>query len=317
VILLIEEKYADNDFSRYARDSINLPIHKDDFTVVIPVLNEEEAIEMVLNNVKNAGYYNILVVDGHSTDNTVQVVLDNNIKLVFQDGPGKTGAINTAINEVVTPYFVLMDGDCTYDPSDIDNLLDHMMENDQVIGARTSGALNIPLLNRLGNYIINNTFNLIFGTSLTDVCSGMYALRTNFAKKMNLKTRGFDVEVEVAAYSANEGKIDQVPIRYYSRVGEKKLSPLKDGIKIIYTVWRLSRLYNPVLLLSILGALLMLASFSVLGYVAVDWFNGVWHDGLALLGSTLFLVSIIMHTISIISLLLRRSERRILKKIKK
>jgi dolichol-phosphate mannosyltransferase len=305
-------------YDRYIQSDLDLSdsnLLKADSTVVIPVLNEEEAIEKVIDSVRKAGYVNILVVDGHSTDNTVEKALEKDVDLVVQKGTGKTGAINTAIEEVSTPFFVLIDGDCTYDPEDIESLLYHIKEHEQVIGARILSIENISLVNRFGNFVINNTFNLIFGTTLTDVCSGMYALRTEFAKKMNLVTKGFDVEVEVAAHSANGGRITETPISYNSRIGEKKLSPLRDGLKIILTVWNLARLYNPVLLFSIFGSILMIMGLAVLDYVSIEWLDGVWHDGLALLGVTAVIISFLIFTISIISLLLKKMEKRIFRKL--
>ena len=99
---------------------------KDNFTVVIPVLNEEEAIGQVLESVKDCGYYNILVMDGYSTDDTVAIASNNGVRVITQLGIGKTGAIKTAIEHIRTPYFVVMDGDCTYDPRDIKNFFPHL-----------------------------------------------------------------------------------------------------------------------------------------------------------------------------------------------
>jgi len=219
-------------------------INKDNFTIVIPVLNEEKGIGKVIQDVKKEGYHNILVVDGYSTDKTVSIASKNGVKVIFQKGVGKTGAIKTAIQHVKTPYFIIMDGDCTYNSKDIIKFLPHIQKYDEVIGARTIGRKNIPILNRFGNWIINQTFNLLFGTNLIDVCSGMYALKTNFAKKMTFKTKGFDVEVEIAAQTAINGRITHVPIKYFKRVGKQKLRPLQDGIHILRTILKLAIFYN-------------------------------------------------------------------------
>jgi len=65
-----------------------------------------------------------------------------------------------------------MDGDHTYNPKDIKKMLLHANKYDEIIGRRTN-IENIPILPKLGNKIINSTFNLLLGTSLKDVCSGM------------------------------------------------------------------------------------------------------------------------------------------------
>jgi len=205
-------------------------------TVVIPVLNEEKAIGRVIRKIKEEGFYNILVVDGFSSDDTFHQAIKNGVKVIYQKGKGKTGAIETAIKNVETKYLVLLDGDCTYDPRDIENVVTPLRNSDLVIGVRTFGRKNIPTFNRIGNKLINRIFNQLMGTNLQDVCSGMYSLKTDFSKNLTFKTEGFDVEVEIAAQASKHGKISQVPIRYHDRVGRQKLQPVKDGIHIVYRV---------------------------------------------------------------------------------
>jgi len=205
-------------------------------TVVIPVLNEEKAIARVIGKVKEEGYYNILVVDGFSSDATFFQAAKNGVKVIYQKGKGKTGAIETAIKNVETKYMVILDGDCTYDPRDIENVVSPLSNSDLVIGVRAFGRKNIPIFNRIGNRLINLIFNLLMGTNLQDVCSGMYSLKTDFSKNLTFKTEGFDVEVEIVAQASKYGKVAQVPIRYHDRVGLQKLQPVKDGLHIIFRV---------------------------------------------------------------------------------
>lgn len=230
------KNFINKDYQLLYSDDYISYIKKDDFTIVIPVLNEEKAIGKVLYNVKKEGYKNILVVDGYSNDNTVKIASNNGGRVIYQKGIGKTGAIKTAIKLVKTKYMLIMDGDCTYDPKEIYKFYKYILNFDEVIGSRTYGKTNIPILNRLGNFIINTLFNLFFGTNLVDVCSGMYAIRTDFAKKLILKTKSFDVEVEIAAQAALNGRIISVPINYYKRVGKQKLRPFKHGFQILNTI---------------------------------------------------------------------------------
>jgi dolichol-phosphate mannosyltransferase len=63
-------------------------IGKGDLTVLIPTLNEAGAIGQLIDELKSRDY-NILVVDGRSTDGTVEIVRSKGIKLIFQEGKGK------------------------------------------------------------------------------------------------------------------------------------------------------------------------------------------------------------------------------------
>jgi len=163
-----------------------------------------------------------------------------------------------------------MDGDCTYDPSYIEKLMAHARKYDEVIGARTNGRKNIPLLNRLGNRLLSWFFQVLFAVYLTDVCSGMYLLSTEAVKRLEFSTGGFEVEVEIAAQFAEGARVAEVPIKYRSRVGRQKLSSLKHGTTIGLSILRLANLHNPVLLYSMFVALTGIPAFAILAWVAYE-----------------------------------------------
>ncbi len=245
-------------------DTVNNYIEKEDITIVVPTLNEEKAIKLVLTDAILEGYRNIMVIDGNSTDDTVGIVKQMNVNIYPQIGKGKTGAIKTALSYVKTPYFIVIDGDYTYSVKDIEPLMDMAPFYNQVIGARRDKN-NIKKLNRLGNKMINILFNFSFSTSLTDVCSGLYILNTSFARKMMLNTDGFDVEVEIAAQAAESKKIAECPISYGNRIGIQKLNPIRDGIRIVSSIFKLCKTYNPLLFYSYLtGGILTAAGFGII-----------------------------------------------------
>ena len=287
---------------------------KDDITIVLPTLNEEKAIESVVTELKQVGYRNILVIDGYSTDGTVKIAESNGCCVLFQHSRGKCGAIETAIENVKTPYLLVMDGDLTYDPKDIDNFLIHADKYDQIIGVRANGRKNIPRTNRFGNWLITKTFNLLMGTKLSDVCSGMYLIGTSVARQLELNTSGFDVEVEIAAQTATNGRVTEVPIAYRKRVGCQKLNSWKHGFQIIRTVFGLARRYNPVLLFSGLVSLAAIPASFVLGWTAFEGIlYGLWHSEHVLSGLMLLLLASQGLTVASISLLFRRMEKRMIR----
>ena len=231
-------------------------------TVVIPTLNEEGAIGRVIEELRAHGWTNILVVDGGSSDRTREVAESMGARVILQEGRGKADAIRTAVRYVETPYVVVMDGDCTYPAGRIADLLREAEGRglDEVIGARRWGRENIPLLNRLGNWVITRAFNLLFGTRLSDVCSGMYLVRTEVLREVGFEARGFSVEVEVAAHVASTTRrIGEVPIEYRPRVGRPKLGK-RHGFAIMLDALRLALRYNPVFLLFSSASLITLPS---------------------------------------------------------
>ena len=283
---------------------------KSKVTVVIPVKNEEAAISLVIDELLAEGYSNILVVDGYSTDKTNELVKEMvGVRVISQHSQGKTGAVKTAIENVTTPYMLVIDGDYTYPAKDIERLLGHCVNYAQVIGVRD--RKNISALHRLGNWVITCTFNLLFGASLSDSCSGMYLLDTEVAKQLELNSKGFITEVEIAAQMAANHSVTEVPIGYRPRVGKGKLSSW-NGFSILLAVARLSWKYNPILLFSAISSLTMIPALAILGWVILQQFTlGIWHSGWALLGVLMLLFASQAVAIATVSAMMKRMEQRI------
>jgi len=288
---------------------------KDKVTVVIPTLNEAEAIAKTIDEVEAEGYNNILVVDGYSTDRTAERAHSMGVKVSHQHGVGKAGAVKTAIENVETPYMVFMDGDHTYAPKDIWRLLNHTDHYAHVIGARDSRQ--VERLHRFGNWVISQAFSLLFGVKMTDVCSGMYLLETKEVRKYALEEPGFTVEIELAAQSASRGTLAEVPISYRSRIGVRKLNTWKHGLAIISAAFRLARRYNPILLYSSLACLSAIPATLVLSWVALEQLiTHTWHSGWAMLGIMLLLIAVQAFTLASVSILVNHMEKRLMREIK-
>lgn len=291
-------------------------VTKNDVTIVLPVLNEEEGISVVIDELRENGYRNILVVDGYSTDLTADAARRKGVPVIKQHGRGKTGAIRSAIEQVSTPYMLIMDGDFTYDPADIENFLNHANGYDQIIGTRSQQ--NISRVHRFGNRVISRIFNTLFGTSVSDVCSGMYLLNSRSARDLNFRTKGFSVEAEVLAQMALRGKVTEVPINYRERIGQPKLSTLVHGLDIVKSIFGLARVYNPVFLFSTVAGSAAIPGLAILSWVLWSWWlhPAIFHSGWALAGMMLLLLSSQAFMVGTISVLLKRSELRIEKLVR-
>lgn len=203
-----------------------------------------------------------------------------------------------------------MDGDHTYNPEDIERFLPHANGYDQIVGARQ--VENISRVHRLGNRIICGVFNALMGTSISDVCSGMYLMNSKSAKQLGFRTNGFSVEVEVLAQMARDGRVTQVPISYRQRIGKQKLSTWVHGFAILESILGLARLHNPVFLFSLAAASAAIPGFAMMLWVFWSWLHGgIFHSGWALAGLMLLLLSSQAFIVGTISLLLKRSEMRI------
>ena len=290
-------------------------ISKNDVTIVLPTLNEEKAIGLVIDELRKEGYNNIIVVDGYSSDRTVEIARSKGVKVIFQEGRGKGGAIKTAIKYVKTPYILVMDADHTYDPKYIERMLEKASEYDEIIGMRKNRE-KIPWIHRIGNRIISLTISILMGKRINDPCSGMYLLKTETIKKLELTSAGFDIEIEICGQIAAIGKITEIPIKYRERIGPPKLRATQ-GINIILTLLKITWQYNPLFLFSTIASILLLPGTIILLYqlyLRYVYGGEAWSLGWSWLGLILFIAGLQAVTIATISLMLKRMERRIIQK---
>jgi dolichol-phosphate mannosyltransferase len=302
---------------------LNSDISEDlrDVGVVIPVLNEEKAIGVVIDEVINAGIplENIIVVDGRSTDRTVEIAKSKGVKVVNQEGKGKALAIKTGLRHVTTPYVLVMDGDGTYPASAISTLYKAIRERDcdLVIGTRLMGKESQRLLFRLGNKILTFFFNALFGTSLHDVLSGMYIAKTERMRELGFEMRGFSIEAEIVAHFANLGRVCEEVIEYRPRIdpSAKKLR-VKHGLRIALDMVRLTWRYNPAFLIFAIGSLLLIPGLGLGTWVLYRYyFHGVIHSIRGLAAIVMTGVGLQMLNSAIMTLYVKRIERRVLLKL--
>ncbi|WP_297519489.1 S-layer glycoprotein N-glycosyltransferase AglJ [Thermococcus sp.] len=269
-------------------------IDYNNITIVIPTLNEEDGIGKVIDAFKEQGYTNILVIDGNSKDKTREIAKEKGARVVIQSGKGKGQAVAEAFSLVNTDVAVLIDGDGTYDPYDVEKMIEPIREGiaEHVIGNRLinyeKGAFT--RLNVIGNKILNWLFRVTYGVELYDILSGYRALTRDVYKSVNLTKNGFEVETELTVETLAKGfRIVEVPINYYKRHGETKLSPLGDGLKIGRTIIEMLVRYNPAKYLYFLGGLFLLLGLVTGGYVIAEWFQHIPHNLLAIVTAILIL----------------------------
>ncbi|WP_457549567.1 S-layer glycoprotein N-glycosyltransferase AglJ [Archaeoglobus sp.] len=264
-------------------------------TVVIPTLNEEESVGKVIEGFKRLGYNDILVIDGNSTDRTREIAKEKGARVVIQSGKGKGQAVAEAFQIVDSDVLVLIDGDGTYLPEEVEKLLEPIRRGiaDHVVGNRFAnfekGAFT--RLNLIGNKVLNALFRLIYGVDLHDILSGYRALRRDVYKSVELKKHGFEVETELTVETLAKGyRIMEVPISYKKRSGKTKLNPFKDGFKIGWTIYNLLIRFSPARFFLMFGLILIALGLIVGLYVVYEWFKHISHDLLAVL-TTLLIVS--------------------------
>ena len=211
--------------------------------IIIPTINEAKTVGMVIDEIprqalEQAGYQvEVMVIDGGSTDGTIRIAEEKGVRVVVEPRRGKGRGMRTALDMTQAEFMFMLDGDYTYPPSYIVEMLELLCDTyPVVIGSRLRGQIEkggMSLLNVIGNHLLTLIANILYGTRLSDLCTGYWGLRGEVVPNLNLLANGFDFEAELFSQIAKKGyQIGEVPIYYRRRQTPAKLRSLRDGFKI-------------------------------------------------------------------------------------
>ncbi|MCW4009249.1 MAG: glycosyltransferase family 2 protein [Candidatus Bathyarchaeota archaeon] len=210
--------------------------------VIIAALNEEEGIGLTISELqKNLSFPQVLVVDGKSVDRTVEVSKDLGVDVLLQEGVGKGDAIAQALEHTGgdVEYVVLTDADHTYPAEYVPAMIEILERNPQVgmvCGNRFGGKIDENALHNkfyFGNKLLSVAHSLLNGVSMNDPLTGLRVIRADLLRGFAVKSKGFDIEVELNKLVERKGyRTIEVPITYRERLGEKKLK-MRHGISIL------------------------------------------------------------------------------------
>jgi dolichol-phosphate mannosyltransferase len=210
--------------------------------LVVAALNEEHGIGATLTEfLYNLDFPKVLVVDGHSSDRTVEIAKNLGAEIAFQDGFGKGNAIAKALEQIDlnVNYVVLTDADYTYPAEYVPEMIEILERSPQVgmvCGNRFSGDIESKAVRSsfyFGNKLLAFAHNLLNGVSLRDPLTGLRVIRAEILSDWVVKSQGFDIEVELNRWVERKGYITvEVPIKYRQRIGEKKLK-MRHGATIL------------------------------------------------------------------------------------
>jgi dolichol-phosphate mannosyltransferase len=209
---------------------------------MIPTLNEEAAIAPTIREIREVvPDCEIVVIDGCSSDKTVEMAERNGAMIILVPERGKGNAIRKAIPLLgETDIVVMMDGDFTYPAQHIPAMVRYIESGDDVVvGYRAFVAPGaMPVLNTLGNIWLSMLASCLYVYPMRDVCTGMWAFRMDVLEKMELHSPRFTLEAElfgeVRRGCWRDGwKFRQVPIGYRKRLdGSRPKLRVSDGFEI-------------------------------------------------------------------------------------
>jgi glycosyltransferase involved in cell wall biosynthesis len=223
-------------------------------STIIPTLNEAKNLPHVLKQLPR-GVNELIVVDGHSTDQTVAVAqsLRPDARIVLQDRKGKGNALACGFAAARGDIIVMIDADGSTDPTEIPSFIRPLIDGaDFVKGSRYmsgGGSADITFLRSAGNRVLGAGVNLMFGTSYTDLCYGYNAFWRRCLPQLHVTCDGFEVETIINVRAAKAGfNIVEVPSYEQNRLhGLSNLNAWRDGKRVLKAIMseRFSRLPEP------------------------------------------------------------------------
>lgn len=223
-------------------------------SAIIPALNEAENLARLIPLLRDrltqlvGDAWEIIIVEGRSTDGTAAVARAEGARVVDQQERGYGGALLAGFAAAEGEWIVTMDADLSHEPAFVEPLWAAREQADVVIASRyvKGGHAEMPLFRLVLSRILNTFFTLGLSLPLKDISSGFRLYRSSVVKGMPLESRDFDVleEVLVRAYSAGY-RVIEVPFTYKPRItGHSHAKLIQFGIAYLRTfrrMWRLRR----------------------------------------------------------------------------
>ncbi len=221
--------------------------------LIIPALDEEDAIGALLGAIDRRLVRDVIVGDNGSRDRTAEIAARGGAEVVRVEERGYGAACAGALTRLAADVdlVVFMDADGSDDPAEIPRLLAPLLrgEADLVIGSRPLGTVERGALTpqqRFGNWLATRLIRLLYGHRYSDL-GPFRAIRRELLDRIDMRDRryGWTVEMQVRAVQLG-ARIAEVPVTYRRRIGKSKISGtvtgvIKAGWWIVYTIVKYAR----------------------------------------------------------------------------
>jgi len=262
-------------------------------TIVIPALNEEESIGSTIqrcldarDRIRRVGHVDdveIIVVSDGSTDRTAAIAQELAAResavrvIVFEKNRGYGAAIKEGFAQGSGDLVSFLDADGTCDPNYFGELCAALQSQHAMLalGSRMGKDSEMPGIRRLGNTIYAILLGSLSGRAVSDTASGMRVIRRDALASLYPLPDGLHFTPAMSARALMlEERIAEVSMPYAERIGESKLSVLRDGVRFLLSIRDAVLLYQPSRIFGLVAGLCMVIGGLLSAYpVEFYWSN--------------------------------------------
>lgn len=234
--------------------------------VLIPCYNESKTIAKVVKDYKEAlPEADIYVYDNNSVDETDKIAKEAGAIVRYERRQGKGNVIRSMFHQIDADCYLMIDGDDTYPAENARQMCDEVISGgaDMVIGDRLSSTYfeeNKRPFHNVGNVTVRYLINKLFHSNVRDIMTGYRAFSRDFVKMFPVLSKGFEIETEMTIHALDKNMLlKEIPVTYRDRPAGSvsKLNTYSDGMKVIFTIFRLFRDYKPLLFFSCISVVLL------------------------------------------------------------
>ena len=254
----------------------------DRIAVLLPCYNEEKTIGKVIADFRKVLPEAVIYVyNNNSSDRTEEIARESGAVVRNEYMQGKGNVIRRMFREIDAECYIMADGDDTYPAENAREMADLVLTRnvDMVVGDRLSSTYfeeNKRPFHNFGNSLVRKSINVLFKNDIKDIMTGYRAFSYEFVKTFPVLSKGFEIETEMSIHAVDKNMyVENVVIEYRDRPegSVSKLNTYSDGFKVLRTISRLYRTYNPMGFFGFFALILALISIGFFIPVLVEYFR--------------------------------------------
>ena len=210
--------------------------------MVVPTLNEIDGMKKIMPQINRSWVDEIIIVDGGSTDGTIEKAQELGFEVIHQKNKGEGNACRVGTDATESDYVMFFSPDGNDEPDDIPRLIKKSKEGYDVVHISRFGKNSVSndanWLGRFGNGMFTFLVNAFFGGNYTDALNGFRIIKRSIWDKLKTDAQYLNIEQQTCIRLAKlKIPIYEIEGKEPKRIGgERKMRPLTTGAQLSYQI---------------------------------------------------------------------------------